>query len=126
MRHRHFSGVGRGPGTFQHVAAELNPAGIAYLQPPDAPAGATCYGTVSQPCHNVTLAAPRQLMISSRAPLRRQEILARWREGERPPRADSLWRSLTRDCGLGILVRSGARNKAEAFRHRMAQRHPAA
>lgn len=34
-----------------------------------------------------------------------------------PPRADSLRRSLTRGCELGILVRTEAGNKAEAFRY---------
>ena len=36
-RRRHFSGVGRYPGTLQHVAAELNPEGTDYLLLPDGP-----------------------------------------------------------------------------------------
>ncbi len=65
-------------------------------------------------------AASRQ----SPAPLTRQVILARWPAGEPPPRADSLWRCLTRGCELGILVRTGG-NKAEAFRYGLAQPQPA-
>ncbi len=61
----------------------------------------------------------------SAAPLTRQEILARWPEGEPPPRADSLWRSLTRGCELGVLVRTGAGTKAEAFRYGLAPPQPA-
>ena len=57
----------------------------------------------------------------SPAPLTRQEILARWPETEPPPRPDSLWRTLTRGCELGILVRSGAGTKAEAFRYGLAE-----
>src|SRR5213078_1016422 len=36
-RRRHFSGVGRYPGTLQHVAAELNPEGTDYLLLADGP-----------------------------------------------------------------------------------------
>ena len=56
--------------------------------------------------------------------LARQEILARWPAGEPPPCPDSLWRCLTRGCELGILVRTGAGNKAEAFRYGLARGEP--
>jgi hypothetical protein len=116
-RRRHFHGVGRYPGTPRHVAAELNPAGTDYLLLPDDPPEAAL---------PPALETLRQLLRQSPAPLTRQEILARWPEGEPPPRADSLWRCLTRGCELGILVRTGAGNKAEAFRYGLAQPQPAA
>ncbi len=62
----------------------------------------------------------RQLLSQIPASLTRQEILARWPESEPPPRADSLWRTLARGCELGILVRTGAGTKAEAFRYGLA------
>ncbi len=63
----------------------------------------------------------RQILVQSPTPLTRQEILARWPEAE-PPRADSLWRTLTRGCEMGIFVRTGAGTKAEAFRYGLIQR----
>jgi hypothetical protein len=110
-RRRHFCGVGRYPGTLQHVAAELNPEGTDYLLLPYEP-----LETVSSPA----LETLRQLLGESPAPLTRQEILARWPQGEPPPSANGLWRSLMRGCELGILVRSGAGSKAEAFRYSLA------
>lgn len=68
----------------------------------------------------------RQMLRQSPAPLTRQEILDCWPEGQRPPRADSLWRSQARGCDLGILVRTGAGNKAEAYPYGLAQRQPVA
>ena len=59
----------------------------------------------------------RQLLSESATPLTRQEILARWPETERPPHPDSLWRTLTHGCELGIFVRTGAGTRAEAFRY---------
>jgi hypothetical protein len=85
----------------QHVAAELN-EGTDYLLLPDGPpetAGAAALATL------------RQLLSHSPAPLTLQEILARWR-------------SLTRGCELGLLVRTGAGTKAEAFRYRLAEGGP--
>src|SRR5262249_5353135 len=114
-RNRHFYGVGRYPGTLQHVAAELNPEGTDYLVL-DSPADAVVVPTLE------TL---RSLLSQSPTPLTRQEILARWPASEPPPRADSLWRSLTRGCELGILVRTGAGNRAEAYRYGLAEGAPA-
>lgn len=114
-RRRYFHGIGRYPGTLQHVAAELNAEGTDYLLLPDAP---------PEPAFAPTLATLRQLLSQSSEPLTRQEILARWPEGERPPRADSLWRCLTRGCELGIFVRTGEGNKAEAFRYGVVQGQP--
>ncbi|HZY85996.1 MAG TPA: AAA family ATPase [Gemmataceae bacterium] len=115
-RRRHFSGVGRYPGTLQHVAAELSPEGTDYLLRADGPPEAALAPALE------TLV---QLLRQIPGPLTRQEILARWPEGE-PPRADSLWRLLTRGGELGLLVRSGAGTKAEAFRYGLAQPQPAA
>jgi hypothetical protein len=113
-RLRHFTGVGRYPGTLQHVAAELNAEGTDYL-------------LVAEGAPEAALAPALETLVrllrESPVPLTRQEILARWPEGE-APRADSLWRLLTRGCELGVLVRAGAGNKAEAFRYRLAQPQP--
>jgi hypothetical protein len=62
----------------------------------------------------------RQLLSQSPVPLTRQEILAHWPESAPVPRAESLWRTLARGCELGIFVRTGAGNKAEAFRFGLA------
>lgn len=110
-RRRDFHGVGRYPGTPRHVAAELNPEGTDYLLLPDAP---------PEPALAPALETLRELLGQSPAPLTRQEILARWPEGEPPPRADSLWRVLTQGCEMGILVRTGAGTKTEAFRYGLA------
>jgi AAA domain-containing protein len=112
-RRRQFSGVGRYPGTLQHVAAELNPEGTDYVLLADEPA---------EPALPSVLETLQQLLRESPTPLTRQEILARW-PGE-PPRADSLWRCLARGCELGILVRTGAGTKAEAFRYGLAPPSP--
>ena len=109
-RRRDISGVGRYPGTLQHVLAELNPEGTDYLLLPDAPKEAAL---------PLALETLLRVLGQSGTPMTRQEILAGWPEDE-PPRADSLWRSLARGCDLGILVRTGAGNKAEAFRYALA------
>jgi hypothetical protein len=111
-RRRHFHGVGRYPGTLQHVAAELNPEGTNYVLLAGGPPEAALAPVLE------TL---RQLLSQSPTPLTRQEILARWPEGERPPHVDSLWRCLTRGCEVGLFVRTGDGNKAEAFRYGLAQ-----
>jgi hypothetical protein len=116
-RRRYFSGVGRYLGTLQHVAAELNSDGTDYVLLPD---------VLPEAALAPALETLRQLLSQSPAPLTRQEIVARWPESEPPPRADSLWRTLTRGCELGILVRTGDGNKAEAFRYGLAERQPAA
>ncbi len=111
-RRRTFTGVGRYPGTLQHVAADLNAEGTDYVLVTDGPPEAGL---------GPTLETLRQLLRESPGLLTRLEILARWPEGEPPPRADSLWRCLARGCELGMLVRTGAGNKAEAFRYGLAQ-----
>jgi hypothetical protein len=108
-RRREFHGVGRYPGTLQHVAAELNAEGTDYIVLPD--------DSPEPPALAPTLETLRRLLSESPTPLTRQEILARWPETEPPPRADSLWRTLTRSCELGMFVRSGAGTKGEAFRY---------
>src|SRR5262249_17760751 len=98
-----------------HLAAELNAEGTDYLLladgPPEAPLPPA-------------LEALRRLLSQSPAPLTRQQILARWPEGEPPPRPDSLWRSLARGCEPGLFVRTGAGTRAEAFRYGLAQPQP--
>jgi hypothetical protein len=116
-RRRHFHGVGRYPGTLRRVAAELNPEGTDYLLLAD---------DLPEAGLGPALETVRQLLRQSPAPLTRQEILARWPEGEPPPRADSLWRLLARGCELGLFVRNGAGNKAEAFRYGLAPPRPGA
>jgi hypothetical protein len=116
-RRRRFCGVGRYPGTLQSLAAELNPEGTDYLLLPD---------EVPAPALPQALETLQQLLRDSPGPLTRQEILDRWPEGEPPPRADSLWRSLTRGCELGILVRTGAGTRMEAYRYSLAQGRPGA
>jgi hypothetical protein len=96
----------------------LNPEGTHYLLlPDDAPAAA-----VLPPA----LGTLQRLLGESPGLLTRQEILDRWPGTEPRPRADSLWRLLTRGCELGILVRTGAGNKAEAFRYGLAPGLPRA
>lgn len=116
-RRRHFYGVGRYRNIPAHVAAELNADGTDYTLLPDEPADALLGGMLE------TL---RQLLSENPEPLTRQEIVARWPAAEPPPRPDSLWRTLTRGCEQGILIRSGAGTKAEAFRYGVAQDKPAA
>jgi hypothetical protein len=115
IRRRHFHGVGRYPGTLQHVTAELNPEGTDYNLVADTPPAATLAPTLE------TL---REVLSQSPTPLTRHEILARWPESESPPRADSLWRILARACELGLLVKTGAGTKSEAFRYGLAQPAP--
>jgi hypothetical protein len=117
-RRRLFHGVGRYPGTLQHVAAELNPEGTDYRLLPD--------GTPEAEGSSRALATLQCLLSQSPAPLTRQEILERWPAGERLPRADSLWRNLTRGCELGLFVRTGAGTRTEAFRYGLAQNQPVA
>jgi hypothetical protein len=112
-RRRHFFGVGRYPGTLQHVAAELNAEGTDYLVLPDDP-----LETVAP-----TLETIRQLLSESPSPLAREEILARWPDPKRP-HTDSLARSLARGCELGVLIRTGEGVKGEAFRFGLAEEGP--
>jgi hypothetical protein len=116
-RCRHFTGVGRYPDTLQAVVAELNAEGTDYLVRPGEPP----VGSVSTALETV-----RRVLRQSPVPLTRQEILAAWPEGAPLPRADSLWRCLAQGCDLGLLVRTGAGTKAEAFRYGLAQRPPGA
>jgi hypothetical protein len=111
-RRRHFFGVGRYPGTLQHVAADLNAEGTDYMVLPNAAAE-----TASAPA----LETLRQILSQSASALTRQEILARWPESSSPPHIDSLWRTLARGCELGILVRTGEGTKGDPFRYRLAE-----
>src|SRR5258708_40022286 len=74
-------------------------------------------GRQSEAALSPALETVRPSLSQRPAALTRQEILARWPESEPPPRADSLWRSLAGGCEPGILVRTGAGTKAEAFRY---------
>src|SRR5262249_16930893 len=107
----HFHGVGRYPGTLQYLAAELNPEGTDYLLLSDDP---------KEISPAPSLETVRELLSQSAAPLTRQEILLRW-PGSTPPHPDSLYRTLTRGCDLGIFVRTGAGTRAEAFRYAAAK-----
>jgi hypothetical protein len=114
-RRRQFTGVGRYPGTLQHVGAELNPEGTDYLLVADDPLESAAGGGLETLCG---------ILRDSPVPLTRQEILAKWPTGEHLPRADSLWRSLTHGCQAGLFVRTGAGTKTEAFRYALAKREP--
>jgi hypothetical protein len=98
-------------------AGELNPEGTDYLLLSDAPAAAALAPA---------LETVRRLLSESPAPLTREGILARWPQAEPAPRADSLWRCVSHGCALGLLVRTGAGTRAEAFRYALAPRPPAA
>ena len=50
----------------------------------------------------------------------RKAVRFRALTAEPAPRADSLWRSLAHGCALGLLVRTGAGTRAEAFRYAVA------
>ena len=110
-RRRRFSGVGRDPGTLQNVEGELNAEGTDYVQVAEA-----------TPIQGLgpSLETLRGLLSQSEGPLTRQEILERWPAAGVPPRADSLGRCLMHACEQGILTRSGAGTKAEAFRYELA------
>ena len=114
LRRRDVHGVGRYPGTLEHVAAELNPEGTDYLLLPDGPPEAAF----------ASLETVRQLLSQSSVPLTRQEILDRWPASEPRPHVDSLWRTLTRGCEQGVFVRSGEGTRAEAFRYGLAPHEP--
>ena len=110
-RRRHFFGVGRYPGTLQHVAGELNPEGTDYVVLPEAPTEATL---------SPSLETLRLILSESEIALTRLEILDRWPSSIPRPRADSLGRFLMRCCEQGILTRTGAGTKADAFEYRLA------
>jgi hypothetical protein len=112
-RRRTFRGVGRYPETLQSVSAELNPAGTDYVM----------LDADSSP-HAPLLTTLQALLRASSTPLSRQEILSRWPESESPPRADSLWRCLTRGCETGLFIRDGEGTKTEAFRYGVLKNQP--
>ncbi len=113
-RRRAFRGVGRYPETLQSVSAELNPEGTDYVM----------LDADSSP-HPPLLTTLQALLRASSTPLSRQEILSRWPESEPPPRADSLWRCLTRGCETGLFTRNGEGTKTEAFRYGVRENQPA-
>jgi hypothetical protein len=105
-RRRDFDGFGRFPGMLGHVAAELSSDGADYL-------------LLSNDLDNAltpNLDMLRQILHQSPQPLTRQEILDRW-PTTTPPAGNTLWRALTSGCDQGLLVRTGAGTKAEAFRY---------
>jgi hypothetical protein len=111
-RRRDIYGVGRYPGTLQQVSAELNAEGTDYIVLDPA---------LPEPASWPLLDSLLRVLTQSATPLTRQEILARWPETEAPPRADSLWRALTRACDQGLLIRSGEGTKTDAYRYALAQ-----
>lgn len=62
----------------------------------------------------------RELLRLSSAALTRQEILDRWPTPATLPTVNTLWRWLARACDIGMLLRTGAGSKADAFRYRLA------
>lgn len=107
-RRRHFSAVGRYPDTLDSLTAELNLEGTNYIFSSDPPAAAA----------PLLLSTVQQLLGVSPTPLTREELRARW-PGP-PPREDSLGRTLTRATETGLLTRSGAGTKVDAFRYGLA------
>src|SRR5262249_16510998 len=101
----------RYPGTLQHVAAELNADGTDYTVLSDGAHAAA---------QTDSLDILHAVLSQSAEPLTRQEILARWPATEAPPRAETLWRMLTKGYEVGMLMRMGAGNKGEAFRYGVA------
>ena len=95
----------------------MNPEGSDYRLLSDQPRDAAL---------TAALEKVRQLLRQSPAHLTPQEIVARRPDGEPPLHADSLWCLLTRGCELGILVRTRAGNKAEAYRYGLVQSQPGA
>jgi hypothetical protein len=121
-RRRHFTGVGRYPGTFESAVAELNAAGTDYVLLPDALALGTAPALgAGLPTPPPLLETVRQVLQAHPEPLTRQQILAHWPPTQPPPRGDTLWRTLTQGCELGLLHRTGEGNKAEAYRYGVAE-----
>ncbi len=109
-RRRSFTGVGRYPDTLPSITAELNPEGTDYVLLPDGPPPPSLLSTL------------QALLADSPTPLTRAELLSRW-PGE-VPRPDTLWRTLTRGCELGLFVRLGTGTKTDAFRYAVAEGDP--
>src|SRR5207302_9090362 len=110
-RRRYFHGVGRYPRTLQYCTAELNPEGTDYV---------ILSEDARQSAQPASVETVRDILRQSDAALTRQEILLRWPQPP-PPHIDSLLRTLTRGCELGILVRTGEGTRADAFRYGLAQ-----
>jgi hypothetical protein len=103
-RRRIFTGAGRYPGTLETVTADLNAEGTDYAPLPDSP-----------PPPPPLLTTLQTLLCESPTPLTRQELLARWPAPV--PRPDTLWRTLSRGCQLGMFIRSSTGTKTDAFRY---------
>jgi hypothetical protein len=107
-RRRIFTGVGRYPGTLQYVSAELSQHGSDYLLQGDGHSHALPMLTLHTVCDILRLSA---------GPLTRQDLLTRWPDSTPAPRADSLWRTLTRACQEGVLFRTGIGTRLHPFRY---------
>jgi hypothetical protein len=101
--------------TLRSLTAELNPDDTDYLPVPDAP---------PEPSSPASLETVRRLLSGSATPLTRQELLARWPDADPPPRADSLWRLLSRGCEQGLFIRSGEGTRNDAFRYALSPSPP--
>ena len=103
-RRRHFHGVGRYPGTLQHVAAELNPEGTDYLLLPTTRRRRRS----SRPWKRCDGVAPKP------RPLTRQGSSPAGRRASRAACRLAV-RTLTRGCELGLLVRTGEGTRRRRF-----------
>ncbi len=112
-RRRRFQSTGRYPDIPQCIVAELNADGTDYvlLADDDQAEGAD---------EAAVLDKVLALLREKPTPLTRDEILAAWPAASPPPTAHTLWRWLNRGVERGLLIRSGAGTKKEAFRYGVA------
>jgi hypothetical protein len=111
-RRRRFLSTGRYPDTPPRVLAELNADGADYLLLAD--------DQPEQPEDAAALETLCAVLREHPAPLTRDEILAHWAAAAPAPTANTLWRWLNRGVEMGLVVRSGAGSKKEAFRYGIA------
>jgi len=110
-RRRRLHGFSRYPDTPQHLLIELTPAGNGYTV-----LAATADDDALAPAFDTL----RVLLLQSETPLTRDELRQAWPPHQPPPTRTTLWRWLTRACGLGILHRTGAGSKCDPFRYGLA------
>src|SRR5262245_6181257 len=109
-RRRRFLSTGRYPDTPPRVLAELKAEGTDYvLLADEAPEQADDAAAAMETLCGVLREHPE--------PLTRDEILAHWPAAVAAPTANTLWRWLNRGVEMGVLARSGAGSKKEAFRY---------
>lgn len=102
-RRRVVTGIGRYPGTLQHIAAQLNADGTDYVP------------TRRPRTSNVSIMPTVQAVLAAdEAPLTHAEIIERW--PGTPPHANSLWRVLAAAQKAGVLHVVGDGTKTEPYR----------